>query len=79
MEKTGKVRLFVALGRKNDMTPEKLVEMVTSKTKVDERKLKNVEVYENFSFYLFLSKKQKKLLKYSTQEEKRKKTFNRKS
>ena len=50
LEKTGKVRLFVALGRKNDMTPKKLVELVNRKTRIDERKLKNVEVYDNFSF-----------------------------
>ena len=50
LEKTGKVRLFVALGRKNNMTPKKLVELVNRKTRIDERKLKNVEVYDNFSF-----------------------------
>lgn len=50
LEKSGKVRLFIALGRKNAMTPKKLVEYVIKKSKVDDRKIKNVEVFENFSF-----------------------------
>ena len=70
LEKTGKVRLFVALGRKNDMTPKKLVEMVTSKTKVDERKLKNVEVYENFSFLSVPFKEAEEIIEIFKQEKK---------
>ena len=50
LEKSGKVRLFIALGRKNAMTPKKLVDYVIKKSKVDDRKIKNVEVFENFSF-----------------------------
>lgn len=70
LEKTGKVRLFVALGRKNDMTPKKLVEMVTSKTKVDERKLKNVEVYENFSFLSVPFQEAEEIIEIFKQEKK---------
>lgn len=50
LEKTGKVRLFIALGKKTGMNPKKLVDYIISKAKVDNRKLKNVEVFENFSF-----------------------------
>ena len=50
LEKSGKVRLFIALGRKNAMTPKKLVDYVIKRSKVDDRKIKNVEVFENFSF-----------------------------
>ncbi|MDR3258188.1 MAG: DEAD/DEAH box helicase [Fusobacteriaceae bacterium] len=50
LEDSGKVRLFVALGRKQEMTPKKLVELVTEKTGVESRHIKNAEVYENFSF-----------------------------
>ena len=32
------------------MTPKKLVDYVIKKSKVDDRKIKNVEVFENFSF-----------------------------
>ena len=50
LEKTGKVRLFIALGKKTGMNPKKLVDYIISKAKVDNRRLKNVEVFENFSF-----------------------------
>ena len=50
LEKSGKVRLFIALGKKNGMNPKKLVEYVMKKSNVDDRKIKNVEVFENFSF-----------------------------
>lgn len=50
LDKTGKTRLFIALGKKDKMTAKKLVELISRKTKVSEKKLKGVEVYENFSF-----------------------------
>lgn len=50
LDKTGKTRLFIALGKKDKMTPRKLVDLISKKTKVHESKLKGVEVYENFSF-----------------------------
>lgn len=50
LEKTGKTRLFIALGKKDKMTPRKLVDLIRRKTKVNENKLKGIEVYENFSF-----------------------------
>lgn len=50
LEKSGKVRLFIALGKKNGMNPKKLVEYVMKKSNVSDRKIKNVEVFENFSF-----------------------------
>lgn len=50
LEKSGKVRLFIALGKKNGMNPKKLVDYVIKKSNVDNRKIKNVEVFENFSF-----------------------------
>ena len=46
----GKARLFVALGRKDGMTAKKLVEKVMKVAKVQDKKIRNVEVYEAFSF-----------------------------
>jgi len=34
MEDTGKTRLFIAMGRKDGMTPKKLVEFIIKKAKV---------------------------------------------
>lgn len=47
---SGKARLFVALGRKDGMTAKKLVEKVMKVAKVQDKKIRNVEVYEAFSF-----------------------------
>ncbi len=50
MEDTGKARLFIAMGRKDGMTPKKLVEFIVKKAKVKQSYIKNAEVYEGFSF-----------------------------
>lgn len=50
IEKTGKARLFIALGKKDKMTPKKIVELISRKAKVSQSKIKSVEIYENFSF-----------------------------
>jgi len=50
MEDTGKTRLFIAMGRKDGMTPKKLVEFIIKKAKVKQSYIKNAEVYEGFSF-----------------------------
>jgi len=50
MEDTGKTRLFIAMGRKDGMTPKKLVEFIVKKAKVNQSYIKNAEVYESFSF-----------------------------
>jgi len=46
----GKSRLFVALGKKDKMTPPKLVELVTNKVDIKPRQIKDVQVMDNFSF-----------------------------
>jgi hypothetical protein len=46
----GKVRLFVALGKKDGVTPKKLVDFIQSETKVRDRKIDNVQILESFSF-----------------------------
>lgn len=50
IEDTGKTRLFIAMGRKDKMTPKKIVDLIVKKTHVKDHKIKNAEVYENFSF-----------------------------
>ncbi|MGL5099368.1 MAG: DbpA RNA binding domain-containing protein, partial [Fusobacteriaceae bacterium] len=47
---TGKVRLFVALGKKDGITLKKLLNTISTKANVNENKIRNVELYENFSF-----------------------------
>ncbi|NME35359.1 MULTISPECIES: DEAD/DEAH box helicase [Fusobacterium] len=50
VDKTGKTRLFIALGRVDKITPKKIVDLIAKESKIDRDKIKNVEVYENFSF-----------------------------
>lgn len=50
VDTTGKTRLFIALGKVDNMTPKKIVDLVVKESKVSSSKIKNVEVYESFSF-----------------------------
>ncbi|MGL4392591.1 MAG: DEAD/DEAH box helicase [Fusobacteriaceae bacterium] len=50
LETTGKVRLFIAMGRKDGTTLKSLLEAVTKKSKVPSGKIRDVELYDNFSF-----------------------------
>lgn len=43
-------RLFVALGRIDDMTPKKLVDFIEQETQISSRKINDVRVFEQFSF-----------------------------
>jgi len=50
VDRTGKSRLFIALGKKDKMTAKKIVDMIKEKTSVTDKSIKRVEIYENFSF-----------------------------
>lgn len=50
VNKSGKTRLFVALGRANGMTPLKLLDYIKKKVHIDSRKIKEINIFENFSF-----------------------------
>ena len=50
MDTSGKTRLFIAMGRKDKMSPKKLVNFIVKNCNIKENKIKNVEVYDNFSF-----------------------------
>ena len=44
------ILLFIAMGRKDGMTPKKLVDFIVKKAKVKQAYIKNAEVYDAFSF-----------------------------
>jgi len=46
----GKTRLFVGLGKKDSLTPKKLVKMISNKSNVPGSKIKEVKVMDSFSF-----------------------------
>jgi len=46
----GQTRLFIARGRKNGMTPKKLVKFITENTQIQSKKIKDIVIQEDFSF-----------------------------
>ncbi len=50
VDKSGTTRLFVALGKKDQMNPKKLVQLLTQRGDIKEYKIKDIEVFDTFSF-----------------------------
>ncbi|MCK4980635.1 MAG: DEAD/DEAH box helicase, partial [Candidatus Delongbacteria bacterium] len=50
LDKQGKARLFVALGKKDKYNPKRLVDLVISKVSMKAKDIKDVQVMDNFSF-----------------------------
>lgn len=69
------VRLFVAMGRKNGINAKKLVNLIAKKSRINERKIKEVEVLENFSFMTVSSKEAEIILDVFAGEKFAKKPF----
>ncbi|MGR3180001.1 MAG: DEAD/DEAH box helicase [Candidatus Anammoxibacter sp.] len=46
----GTTRLFVARGRTEGMTPKKLVDFIKQETNISDREIKDVRIFETFSF-----------------------------
>ena len=49
-DSTGKTRLFVASGRKNGLTPIKLISMLKNKVHIKDHQIQDIKVLEDFSF-----------------------------
>lgn len=49
-DQAGSTRLFIALGRKDMMTPRKLVNLIQDEAMVDANLIDDVRIYDNFSF-----------------------------
>ncbi|MDD5194640.1 MAG: DEAD/DEAH box helicase [Candidatus Omnitrophica bacterium] len=50
VNRKGTSRLFVALGRLDAMTPQKLISFIKQKAKVEDRKIQDVRIFDSFSF-----------------------------
>jgi len=59
----GKTRLFVARGKKDQMTKRKLVGFIKKKANIDDRKINNVQVFDNYSFITVPFKEAERILK----------------
>ena len=50
VDKTGTARLFVALGKSDSITRSKLVKLIKQKANIEESKIDDVKIFDNFSF-----------------------------
>ncbi len=50
VDKHGKARLFVALGKKDKMTPKKLVDLIMGKVSIKNRDINDIQIMTSFSF-----------------------------
>lgn len=49
-ERNGATRLFIGMGKKEGMTKRTIVDLIKEKANTHDRKIDNVEVFENYSF-----------------------------
>jgi len=50
LDKQGKARLFVSLGKKDKLNAKKLVELITGRVQLKSKQISDVQVMEKFSF-----------------------------
>jgi ATP-dependent RNA helicase DeaD len=50
IDKKGTTRLFVALGKSDDMTRKKLLSLIKQKAHIDDWQIKDVKIFDKFSF-----------------------------
>lgn len=50
IDNKGTTRLFVARGKADNMTPIKLISMINEVVSIDSRKIRDIRIFENFSF-----------------------------
>ena len=46
----GKTRLFVAQGKKDGLTPKKLIDIIKNKCNISSEKINQIQILEKFSF-----------------------------
>ncbi|MBW1616527.1 MAG: DEAD/DEAH box helicase [Deltaproteobacteria bacterium] len=62
LDQQGKARLFVALGKKDKMTPKKLVDLIMSKVSIQNRQINNIHIADKFSFLTVPFEKAEKIV-----------------
>ena len=50
VDSKGTTRLFLSFGRKDDITPRKLIKLIKEKTGIDSNKITDIKVMDSFSF-----------------------------
>lgn len=50
-EDKGKIRMFLSLGKKDDLSPKGLLKMLNKKTKIEPEKVSGIQISESYSFF----------------------------
>jgi len=50
IDRDGKARLFVALGKKDNLNPQKMIALIQSRVEIQSREIRDIMVMDNFSF-----------------------------
>ena len=86
LDKQGKARLFVALGKKDGISPKKLAGLITKRVSINNQQISDIQVMDNFSFVTvpfdkaekivlsFREKGQKQLVVHAKKQKKQKKS-----
>jgi ATP-dependent RNA helicase DeaD len=75
VDRTGKTRLFIAMGKADGMTPEKLGEFIKEETGDSELKIRDVEIFPHFSFVTLPFAQAETLLEIFKNKQKGRKPF----
>ena len=63
IDQEGKTRLFVALGKKDGITPKKLVRLITDKVSIKNKQIRDIQVMDRFSFMTVPFEKAEKIVR----------------
>ncbi|RPH90554.1 MAG: DEAD/DEAH box helicase [Calditrichaeota bacterium] len=69
----GQTRLFIARGHKDQMTPKKLIRMITEETHIPPKKIQEIRIQEEFSFMTVPFREAEMILKHFNRGKKGKK------
>jgi len=62
LDQQGKARLFVALGKKDEINAKKLVELIMSRVSVEPKSIRDIQVMDKFSFITVPFEKAEKII-----------------
>ena len=73
VDSKGKTRLFVKQGKQDGLTPRKLVDLIKDKCGVSRKKIKDIQIFDKFSFVTLPFHEAEILLSYFKKQKKQKK------
>ena len=71
----GKTRLFIGIGKKDNISKRKLVNFIRTRAQIDDRKIDNVQVLDNYSFITVPFREAERILQTFQKENRGKRRF----